>query len=59
MESMDPGQLSIALYSVCKITNLNTESHLWVFLLLLRIMSVFICFKVIQVLAADDSGGWF
>lgn len=26
MESMDPGQLSIALYSVCKITNLNAES---------------------------------
>lgn len=26
MESMEPGQLSITLYSVCKIQNLNTES---------------------------------
>lgn len=25
MESMEPGQLSITLYSVCKIQNLNTE----------------------------------
>lgn len=26
MESMEPGQLSITLYSVCKMQNLNTES---------------------------------
>lgn len=26
VESMEPGQLSITLYSVCKIQNLNTES---------------------------------
>lgn len=25
MEFMEPGQLSISLYSVCKISNLNTE----------------------------------
>lgn len=25
MESMDPGQLSVTLYSVCKILSLNTE----------------------------------
>lgn len=31
MESMDPGQLSITLYSVCKIQDLNTASPLWVF----------------------------
>lgn len=26
MESMEPGQLCITLYSVCKIQNLNTDS---------------------------------
>lgn len=26
VESMEPGQLSITLYSVCKIQNLNAES---------------------------------
>lgn len=34
MESMDPGQLSITLYSVCKIQDLNTASPLWVFSLI-------------------------
>lgn len=32
MESMDPGQLSITLYSVCKIQDLNTASPLWMFI---------------------------
>lgn len=70
MESMEPGQLSITLYSVCKIQNLNTESPLWMFdffsttysVLSVRILSVSIFFFfliVIQVLEACDSGGWF
>jgi len=52
MESMEPGQLSITLYSVCKIQNLNTESPLWMFdffsttysVLSVRILSVSIFF---------------
>lgn len=70
MESMEPGQLSITLYSVCKISNLNTETpsvdvgffSTTYFALSVRIMSVFIDFSyvvVIQVLEACNSGGWF
>lgn len=29
VEFMEPGQLSISLYSVCKISDLNTEPSLW------------------------------
>lgn len=70
MESMEPGQLSITLYSVCKIQNLNTESpsvdvgffSTTYSVLSVRIMSVFIYYNfffVIQVSEACDSGGWF
>lgn len=38
MESMDPGQLSITLYSVCKIQDLNTASPLWMFDLFLSFL---------------------
>lgn len=31
MESMEPGQLSITLYSVCKIQKSKHESPLWMF----------------------------
>lgn len=71
---MEPGQLSISLYSVCKIQNLNTEPpsvdvgffSTTYFVLSVRIMSVFIYFYyykyyyfVIQVFEACNRGGWF
>lgn len=74
MESMEPGQLSITLYSVCKIQILNTESPpfcgCWVFLVLLipfcqsgsrpsSFLIISFFYFVIQVLEAYDSGGWF
>lgn len=69
VESMEPGQLSIPLYSVCKIQNLNTESlsvDVGFFFFSttysvpsVRIMSVFLLLLSFQILEACDSGGWF
>lgn len=68
VESMEPGQLSITLYSVCKIQNLNTESlsvdvgfffSTTYSVLSVRIMSVFLSLLSFQILEACDSGGWF
>lgn len=70
MESMEPGQLSITLYSVCKMQNLNTESlsvdvsvgfffSTTYSVLSVTVMSVFISSFFFRILEACDSGGWF
>lgn len=72
---MEPGQLSITLYSVCKIQNLKHRLPLcgcWSFFFCFFFSNFFFCSVspdhvclllffpfIIQVLEACDGGGWF
>lgn len=59
MEFIEPGQLSITLYSVCKILNLNTESPVWMLSSFFLLFSFSYYFSVRHALPRHVTRGFY